>query len=183
MVATYILIVSKYKGGGDKMLSKKFVRVIITIAVLFLVSASGCQTKDSKNSDINNSPAVSIQANVERVTPSSTPNNTAAIITMQPTLVEQPITSGSLENSKVSTDTLSIGTPTSKRSSKPVVVTPIVTTTVIAPIKTNNEKQAESTIEVLNITPTPTKTSLESPKVLNTPIVTCDGDVCRIITN
>lgn len=175
----------------------------IVIAMFFIVMASGCQTIDRQSSD--NVSGSFVQDNELKNPTLSTPDATTSINTAQPTSVNelsptaqptpvelaptvqptqlaQPTASELLDKSDFATkdikDTASVSNSTNITSDKPVDVTPKVTT-LIEPQKTNIETQPTSTVKIETNTPIPT----ETPEGLNTPIVTCEGDVCRIIIN
>lgn len=170
------------------MLNFKF----IVIAMFFVVMASGCQTIDRQSSD--NVSGSFVQDNELKNPTLSTPDVTTSINTAQPTYVAelaptvqatqltQPTAGKSLDNSNFASKdikaTESVSNSTNITSDKPVDVTP-KTTTLIEPKKTNIEIQPTSIVKIEDSTPAPT----ETPEGFKTPIVTCEGDVCRIIIN
>lgn len=164
----------------------------IVIAMFFIVMASGCQTIDRQSSD--NVSGSFVQDNDLKSPTLSTPDVTTSINTAPPTPIAelaptvnttqlaQPTASNPLDNSdfapKDIKTTASVNNSTNIISGKPVEVTPN-TETLIEPKKTNIQTQPTSTIKIETNTPIPT----ETPEGFNTPIVTCEGDVCRIIIN
>lgn len=168
-------------------------KFIVIIAMFFTVTASGCQTIDGQSSEKNVSGSF-VQDNELKSPTLSTTDATTSVNTAQPTPIAelaptiqatqltQPTASEPLDNSdfaiKDIKTTATVSNSTNIISSKPVDVTPN-TTTLIEPKKTNIQIQPTSTVKIQTNTPIPTDT----PEGFNTPIVTCEGDVCRIIIN
>lgn len=135
--------------------------ILLFIPFLIILTTSGCYNKSSeKSSEVSPTQTITINTKVLLSTPSEITLQSSPATTYSPTSTP-------------------LQTPSNTKEK------PIATKNVKSlPKKTNTETikslpKETNTVSAKN-TPTPLKTPLVTNK---TPAITCDGDVCRIITD
>jgi hypothetical protein len=155
------------------MLKSKYFQVII--AIVFILATVGCQSGENQNTGMIDS------ASENSIYQSASPTMASQAVTSQPTSAYDVLFGNSHEVTKSTMYTPSAdyaaNSVSKKSTSRLISPKPSVNKSI-----TKKGTLPKDKTVIVTSTPQPSKSTPDIAIPAKTPIVSCDGDVCRIIT-